>query len=221
MRTTIRRVVSALATAAVLLAVSVSPAAAVTVDVEATGGTLLPGAPFGRPFELGPDDGTAPCEDKPTTLQLATDTPGAGQWTVTGGFTRFLRLGNPPTGPWYQVDYEVLAGTGTYSGSGSPYTLATSGPGHLILRMRIYAVDSDGGTCAKDRLLCTVLGRWVSTSGSFTGTLPSPAIGDVATLSLTTSTTGGLNLAAMQCSAPWTALNRQVSTITGLTLEVV
>ena len=189
------------ATVVAVVAGLAGPAWAVTVNVEATGGTLAPGPPFGGPFELGPGAGWPPCEAKPTTLRLATDTPAVGRWTLTGGFTRFFQTGTPPAGPWYQVDYEVLSGTGTYAGSAAPYVLATSAPYHLFLRLRIYNVG-DGDTCAKDALACTLHGRWVATSGPYSGTLPSSASGDVATLSLATNTAGGLNLNVSSCWRP-------------------
>jgi len=214
------KLVVALASALALLAVLASPASAVSVDMEVGGGTLVVA---GNTFDLTPGPGggeESPCADNPNTLALNTDTPSAGRWTVTGGFSVSFRLGTPPAGPWYKADI-IINGSGTYSGSAPTYTLATASPNHLTFQVRLYEVGV--GDCAKDasNLKCIVAGRAVSTSGTFSGTLPSPSVGDSATVSGSTNVAGGLALVTSSCSAPFVSWNGQHATLTGLVLNVV
>jgi len=216
-----QKLLVALAAALTLLAVLASPSSAVSVDMEVGGGSLVVA---GNTFDLTPGGGGGgedpPCPDNPNTLALNTDTPSAGRWTVTGGFSVQFRLGTPPSGPWYKADITII-GSGTFTGASSPYTLATASPNHITFQVRLYEVGVDD--CAKDssNLKCVIAGRAASTSGSFVGTLPSPSVGDAATVSGSTSVPGGLPLAASSCSAPFVAWHGQHATLTGLVLNVV
>jgi hypothetical protein len=178
------------------------PASAATTDLDVAAVTMTVA---GNQIPL--DDPGGPCP-KADTLQLVTDSPSAGRLTLTGGWTSVLRLGTPPSGPWYQIDVSVLAGTLSYSGGPSTYALATVAPNHLILRIDIYEVGV--GDCAKDDLECRLTARFLSTSGTYTGTLPATATGD--TLSLTASTAAP-HLFAATCSAPWVAWSGQPATL--------
>jgi len=204
-----RKVVVALASVLALFVISANPAAAAgPFNIDITGGFLTAA---GNTFDLTPgSQGTPPCSPKASTLVLNTDTPAAGQWTVTGTFTTFFRLGTPPSGPWYQADITINA-KGTYSGS-SPYTLATAASQHLTFQARVYQVDT-GGSCAKDVLKCIIAGRAVSSAGSYTGTLPASAVGDTGSLTASTGNAGGLNMVTSSCAAPFVAWNGQVASL--------
>jgi len=212
------RIVTALTATMVALVAMAPPASAATVGLEATGGTLIPsGGPiFGIYYDFGPADEEAPCA-KPSSLQLDTDSPAAGQWALSGTTTQLLRLGTPPAGPWYQLDHTIM-GTGTYSGTTSPYSLATTAPWRLTFLTRVYELDAG---CEKDVQKCVIAARVVVTSGSYTGTLPASASGDTMTFSGSTNIAGGLAFNTSSCAAPWVAFNGQHATLTNLTLEVV
>lgn len=219
----LRQLVVALASALALLAVLATPSAAVSVDVEVGGGTLVVA---GNTFDLTPGGGGGgggedpPCADNPNTLALNTDTPSAGRWTVTGAFSVQFRLGTPPSDPWYKADITII-GSGTYTGGGSPYTLATAAPNHITFQVRLYEVGAND--CAKDssNLKCVIAGRAASTSGTFVGALPTPAVGNTATVSGSTSAPGGLPMAASSCSAPFVSWHGQHATLSSLVLTVV
>lgn len=204
----------ALAIVVVVLSAA-APASAATVGVEATGGTLGPGPDpwwIPPPFEFAPDE-DPPCPPKPSTLTLATDVPAAGQWELSGTTSRFMQLGG--SGPHYQIDHTVL-GRGTYSGTTSPYSTATTGTTHLIVQTRIYMVDQD---CDKDDLKCIVTTRVVGT-GTYAGTLPATSPGDTMTLAGSSNRPGGIGFIAQQCSAPWVAMNGVQAYLNGFTVVV-
>jgi len=181
------------------------PASAATVDLDVSAATITIA---GNTFSLNDTGGPCPKAD---TLQLVTDSPSAGQLTLTGGWTSVLRLGTPPSGPWYQIDVSVLTGTMSYSGGPSSYAVATVAPNHLILRMDIYEVGE--GDCAKDDRKCVLHGRFVSTTGTYTGALPAAASGDTLSLSAATNVAGGLNMVVSTCNAPWVSWAGQSATL--------
>jgi len=206
-----------------------SPAlAAGPFPITITGGSLTAA---GNTFSLVADPlNPPPCPlpghpPKPNTLALNTDTPVAGQWTVTGVFTAYFRLGTPPAGPWYQADITINA-RGTYAAHPPPvppdYDLATVGAPnpHLTFQARIYELASNPVTCAKDNLKCIIVGRMAGT-GTFTGTLPNAVALDSGTLTASSAPAPpGQNMVTSSCAAPFVAWNGQVVSVTGLAFQV-
>ncbi|HEV7723199.1 MAG TPA: hypothetical protein VGO60_18045 [Iamia sp.] len=178
------------------------PASAATADLDVTAATITIA---GNTFSLKDTGGPCPKAD---TLQLVTDSPSAGRLTLTGGWTTAFRWGNPPAGQWYQIDISVLTGTIAYSGGPSTYALATVAPNHLILRMDVYEVAE--GDCVKDDVAC-VLHVKLSSTGTYTGTLPAAATGD--TLSLPAAMSVAPHVAVSSCKAPWVSWAGQTASL--------
>lgn len=226
---TCKKLAGAAAMAVVLLVTGGTPAGAGgPYPLDLTGGSVLTALGSWFDFDLTPTQGVPPCPTDPTKpedLRLYTDadaypTAGPGRWTIggaPGGFgtaTSFMRLGTPPTGPWYQVDHTFI-GFGTYAANATPppdFILS----GSMTIQMRIYELDLS--TCAKTNLKCVLAGRFGITSGSYTGTLPVAGAGDAISIAGSTSAPGGLNLYATSCSAPWVALSGSAATLSGMTL---
>jgi len=224
-------------TLALCFALSAAPApAAGPFNIEVTGGTLTAA---GNAFDLTPGSGgTPPCPGpldppKVSTLAFRTDTPAAGQWTVTGMFSTFFQLGTPPAGPWYQADITINA-LGTYTAKAPPnppdYNLATiaganppnppNSP-HLTFQARIYEIGT--GDCAKDasNLKCIIAGRTAGT-GTYTGTLPNAAVNDTALLNVNSQPSPpGLNMVTSSCAAPFNMWGGQPVSIANLGMKVI
>jgi len=191
------------------------PASAATADLDVVGGMMYVPATALDLWQTS----TPPCWDKPSTLRFGTDVPVVGQWTVTGGFTRFFQL-SPPNS-WYQADFTIAA-KGTYTPNGPPvthYNLSTAGSNHLTFQMRIYEVSFPD--CSKNNLKCIIAGRMASgIPSAYYGTLPAAAPYDSVAFSASTGQAGGFNMVTSSCSAPFVSWNGQVAAFSWLHLEV-
>jgi hypothetical protein len=167
----------ALAAALSMIPLLATPAAANTVPLNMGSGVI---SIAGNVFDMTPGSGSGPCTEKPDTV-AATFNAG-GTWSIAGGWSSQFQLGTPPSGPWYQADFAILLNAGnTYTPAAGPpftYSVATTGPNHVIFQMRIYQIPS----CDKSDLACIVTFRM-----SFTGTLTSST-------ALPTYTPGGMTL---------------------------
>jgi hypothetical protein len=147
--------------------------------------------------------GPKPCgDDKPDTLAFTTT---ATSWTLTGGFSRQRQM-PAGSGNWYQYDFTVLFGTGTWAGVAPTQTLA----GNVIINIRITLITANGSpiNCAKTNQVCTMNSNQIlrntpplSTYKAVSGPgLPTTLIGDRVTL-LTTGT-----IVVGSCSPPFNAV---------------
>ncbi|HMJ74738.1 MAG TPA: hypothetical protein VK507_02140 [Iamia sp.] len=205
------------AAALALLVAHATPASANTVSLEVTSGTLTVA---GNSFDLTPEAGNEPpCEEKVDDVEATFDANGT--WTMTGStWSFYYQLGTPPSGQWYQFDFQLLAANGTWSGASSPYTLTSTAPNNVIVRATIYRVAT--GNCEKDDVACVLFARAVVTGGStFTGTLPTAVAGDFATINMATNVAGGSNLNVASCSAPFVSFAGQSATVTGMVLTML
>lgn len=211
----------AIAAALGLFLAFASPASANTVGVEITGGSLTAA---GNTFDLTPGSGgTPPCPEKADNINATfTGTSASGTWSLTGAtWSSFFQLGTPPSGPWYQADFSIVSGNGTYAATGgSPaFSLSSTGPNHLIAQVRVYQVDS-GGTCAKDLLKCTITVRLQLTAGSsyVQNSLPTAVTGDDAVINASSISP---HISVSGCSAPFVSWAGQTATLNGLALQVL
>lgn len=239
MRTSKKLLIGAVLAVTFLIGVGTPASALGPFTSEIQGGTL--DTAVGQ-FSLVPgSQGLPPCVDgsgnpfdpsKPDNLYFYTDadaapTAGPGRWSVNGlkapappttnpvaTFTTFFRLGTPPSGPWYQADFQVRA-DGTYALT-APNTYNLTGT--LTFSVRIYELNTATPLCPKNTLRCIVNGRFGITTGTYNGTLPASAVGDTAVINASTAAAGGLSLVTASCVAPFTALNGTTATLTGLTL---
>ncbi|HMJ75109.1 MAG TPA: hypothetical protein VK507_04005 [Iamia sp.] len=197
-----------------LLMAGAVPASADTAGLELDSGSLTIA---GNTYQVG--DGPPsppPCEIPEDTV--AGTANANGTWSITGGWKAMLQLGSPPVGTWYQFDYSILVGAGTWvqTSAGPPAlsTLVSTGPTHVILQARVYALDEG---CEKDDLRCIANMR-VSFTGQATTASPLPTLTTGDTLVLSGATVG--NVVTSSCSAPFSSLNGQPATVNGLTFSV-
>jgi hypothetical protein len=209
-----RRTAATIAAAlSLILILPAPPASAITVGL--TGGTFT-GA--GNSFSLLTPAG-APCSQKPSNLDITfTGNATNGTWSLTGGFSTQFQLGTPPAGQWYQADFTFLSGSGTYAqnSAGPPtwgYTLTSSAPNHVILRLRIYEVTP----CDKSVLKCIITVR-MSFGGPMTTTAALPGYVPGSIDPLDGFSQGPAHMATSSCSAPFTAWGGQTASIIGMGL---
>lgn len=161
--------------------------------------------------------GPKPCgDDKPATLTFTTT---ATSWTLQGGFSRQRQM---PAGSsnWYQYDFTVLFGAGTWAGVAPTQTLA----GNVVINLRITLITANGSpvNCTKTNQVCTMnsnqilrntppLSTYKGVSGSG---LPTTLIGDQVTL-LTTGT-----IVVGSCSPPFNALGSSTASFDDLQVVV-
>jgi hypothetical protein len=164
-------------------------------------------------FNLAPgSSGTPPCPEKAGTLALTT-AASPNTWSVTGAFNGRFQF-PAGSGNWYQADFTMLPGSGgSWSGTSSPYALT----GSVGIQVRIYQLQLAGGpvNCAKTNLRCIITAAF-SVTGSFTGTLPTAAVGDTAVISGTTAAP----LVTSSCSPPWNSVGGTNATLTSLTMAL-
>ncbi|HEV7721148.1 MAG TPA: hypothetical protein VGO60_07675 [Iamia sp.] len=213
--TPLKKAAVAVAAALGLLVTAAMPASATTVGLELDSGTVTVA---GNTFDVGDGPiGTPPCEIPEDTV---TGTANAnGTWSITGGWKAMLQLGTPPSGSWYQFDYSILAGAGTWvqTSAGPPVlsSLASTAPNHVILQVRVYELDEG---CEKDVVKCIATMRMTFTGQATTASpLPTLTTGD--TLVLNGSTLPP-HVSTASCSAPFASFSGQTATATGLTLSV-
>lgn len=114
---------------------------------------------------------------------------GTGTWSASGTFVAPFQVGGSAN--WYQASISILFGSGSVTGSSPSYSL----DGQVIWEALLQQVDPT--TCATTTL-CTVraLTEVVSPS-AHTGTLPSPATGDVTELFGDSSVGSGVPIVAV------------------------
>jgi hypothetical protein len=190
-----------------------TPASANTVAVTITGGTLTAA---GNTFGLAPgsNPNTPPCAEKPDNLNVTFNAGGTG--SIAGTWSSMFQLGTPPSGQWYQADFQVLAGnfTWTQTGAGPPTwtaSVASAAPNHLIIRATISRIPP----CDKTDVVCIITVKL-----TFTGTATS-------TTAWPTYTPGGItingssvapHISVASCSAPFASWAGQTASVTGMTL---